>query len=243
MSLPTQYTALFQFDDLLVQGQDYTIRCPLYLAGQLVTPTGGTVTIYDDAHRAVVDAAPVTITDGVATYTIPAATTAPLPRRDGWLVEWALEVDGEPIPPIRNTAALVKSHLYPVVTDEVIWRRYPALDPRKDDGISSRESWQDQIDEAWVEILGRLAAKGDRPNQILSPAALREVHLLGTVTLIFEDLATRLNDAYQEQADRYRELYEQAWTSLKIDYDALDNGEHRQQRKPGLRSVWMGARR
>lgn len=233
MTLPVHYAAALLFDDLIVQGQDHVLRCPLYRDGELVQPSGGTVSVYDTGRRAVVDAAAVTVgADQVATYTIPGSTTAGLPRREGWSVEWLLEIDGERVPPIRNKAALVLTHLYPVVTDEVIWRRMPALDPRNPDSITSRTTFQPQIAEAWADIIGRLAATGNRPNLITSPAALREVHVDLTVALILEDLASRLNEGYQELADRWRERFETAWQRLSFDYDSNDDGKADKRKKP-----------
>ena len=86
-----------------------------------------------------------------------------------------------------------------------------------------------------------LLAVGNRPNLILEPSALRLVHRDLTLALIFDDLASRLNEAYQDQADRFRQHYESGWARLNFEYDTDDSGAA-DQRRAAVATIWLSGR-
>ena len=235
----TQPTARLPLPYFIVQGLDYTIDCPLWRDGRLVRVTGGSVSIYDRLGHLVVDSAQVDVTpDGVPTYTVPGATTSPLQRGEGWRVEWELEDDDGPMSRIVNEAALVRTELRPVISDADVARRVPNLDLHSDRAVADRTTWQSYIDEAWVHLQTRLLETGKRPHLVLSPASLREVHLLMTLALIYEDLSVTRADRYAEQAADRRRQAEAAWGKLRLLYDADDDGRADQTRS-GPATVWL----
>lgn len=228
--------------DYLVQEQDNAISCPLWQDGALVTPSIGTVSVYDASNTAVVNAAAVTVTGSIATYTIPAAVLpSTLSRGMGWRVEWTLTVDGTTTT-YRNSAGLVKSRLMPVVTDADLYRRESGLNPDGAAPISRNVTdYQNYLDEAFVTINGRLAGKGNLPHLIMEPTALREPLLLLTLHLIFEDFRTRLNETWSEKAKEYEDKFTKAWDNLAFEYDSTDNGKSDGRRKRSATpSYWMG---
>jgi len=110
--------------------------------------------------------------------------------------------------------------------------------------ITSLTTYQSYLDEAFLEIQNRLINTGRRPNLVISPYSLRDVHLYLTLALIFEDLSTRLNEAYELRAQKYRAHYERCWGELKMLIDTDDSGEaddvhHRTAANP---TVWLGGR-
>lgn len=234
-------TARLLLPDYLTQAQDNVISCPLYSQGALVAPTSGTVSVYDASNTAVVDGAPVTITGSVATYTISAATLpSTLSRGMGWRVEWSLTVSGVSTT-YRNSAGLVRSRLAPVVTDADLFRRESALNPDGTAPVSSLDTYQDYLDEAWVTIHGRLTGRGNLPHLVMEPTTLREPHLLLTLHLVFQDFRTRLNETWKEKADEYKAEYKAAWDGLAFEYDSTDSGQSDGRRKrSAVNSIWMG---
>lgn len=226
----------------IVQGLDYSIECPLWRDGRLVRAVGGTVSIYDKAGRAVVDRADVDVVDNVARYTVPGVMTRELQRGTGWRVEWSLETDDGTQPIIVNEAALVRTELRPVITDEDIARRVSNLDLRRDRVAADRETWQPYIDEAWVQIQSRMLSSGVRPNTVISSSETREVHLLLTLALIYEDLALTRPDKYTEQATDRRRQAEAQWRAMQPLLDVDDDGQP-DMRRPMVGTVWlMGGR-
>lgn len=239
-SSTSRLTARFLTGDYLVQARDNALSCPLYLGADPVEPSAGTITITDAAGVAVVSTAAVTITGGVATYTVPAASLpSTLTRGRGWSVAWSLTVSGV-AHVFRNAASLVRSELAPVVTDLDLFRRESALDPDGTAPITSLTTYQPYIDEAWVTIIGRLVAKGNVPNLIMEPTALRELHLVMSLHLVFQDQKSRLSAAWQTKAEEYRALAKDAWDGMTFEYDESDAGRADAQRRSPKRPTFLG---
>ena len=235
----SHYTARLLTPDLLERGRANALSCPVYQDAALVAPDAAdTVSIYDAAGAAVVDGATITVASSIATYSYTPAATLTLGT--GWRVEWSLTL-ATVAHVFRNDAALVRARLYPVVTDADLFRRVSALDPSHASPLTSLTDYQDYLDEAWSEITLRLIAVGNRPNLVLEPSALRVVHRDLTLALIFDDLATRLNEAYQDQADRFRRYYEDGWARLNFEYDTDDSGAA-DQRRASTPTIWLTGR-
>lgn len=223
MALTSTLTARFEGVDDILQGQPTTLRCPVYDAGFLVEPDSGTVTVFDANRTKVVDAQAVTITETVATY----AVTSSADAEAGWQVEWTLVIDGS-THIFKNEAALVLQLLYPVLTDQDLFRRAPALNPAAPDTFwsdqtSNLESWRD---EAWTEIKDRLVEQGVRPALTLSPTSFRRAHRSLTLALIFEYLGASLgDDEHRLTGEKHRADFESAWADLRFISDADEDGE------------------
>lgn len=241
-STDTAYSARFSLPDLIERGRDELLRCSVYLSGSLSAPSSGTVTLTNSSGTVLVDAAAVTITGSVAQYSIASATLVSEALSDGWTVEWSLMMGDSISHRFMNTAALVRGRLYNPISDIDLIRVVSGLDPSSSSSISSVANWQNYLEESWTQIQLRLIENGNRPNLILSPSALREVSLNLTLALIFDDLSTRLSDAYEQKAESYRGRYEQAWTRLKFVYDSDDDGRADRNRRSPMSSVWLTSR-
>jgi hypothetical protein len=236
------HTARLPLPDFLVQGDDNVLTCPIYRTGVLVAPASATVSVFDASNTAIVDSESATITGSVATYEVAGAVTASLSRSMGWRVEWVITLDDGTVLRPRNDAALVRSLLQPVVTDSDLVRRVPALDPTSPRRIAGPDGYQPFLDEAWVEIVQRLISQGSFPHRVLNPSALRPVHMYLTLSLIFEDAANRLQAAFQERADYYREQYRAAFDALTLVYDTDDDGAADQRSRPAASTIWLTGR-
>jgi hypothetical protein len=183
----------------------------------------------------------VVLSDGdkLGTVNITGASTASESLGDGWRISYVVTVGGD-VYEFANEAMLVRSALYPVLTDADLYKRVSSLDPDGTTPITSLESFQDFRDEAWIEISQRLIQEGNRPALVLSPTALRGAHLELTLAIVFEDLSTRLNEAYEARAQQYRRQYEQTWRRLTFRYDADENGNPDDvRRRRGHGTLWM----
>jgi len=241
-STDTAYSARFSLPDLIERGRNELIKCPVYLDGALSAPTAGTVTLTSQSGTVIIDAATVTISGSVAQYEITAGTLSGKALSDGWLVEWNLTMGDSITHRFVNSAALVRGRLYNPISDIDLIRVVSGLDPASSSSISSVSNWGNYLEESWTQIQLRLIENGRRPNLILSPSALREVSLNLTLALIFDDLSTRLSDAYEQRAESYRSRYEQAWSRLKFVYDSDDDGKADGIRRSAMSSVWLTGR-
>lgn len=239
MAVPVQYSARFDTVDLVERGRTTLLRCRTYRAGTIASPSSGTVSIYDSTNTLVVSAAAATVSDGWATYSLLGSVTSALDPADGWRIEWSLVMPDGNTHSYRNEAALCRCVPSPVVTEAVLYARVPSLDPSHPAAISSRAEYSDLIDEAWVDVTNRLLAGGNRVELVLSPSSLREPHLLLTLSLIYEDMAGRLNPAHMDMARSYREQFEASWKRLDLRrYDTNDDGEP-DTRRSARGSIWV----
>jgi len=237
-----RHTIRWAIPHSIVYGQSTTIEAPVYLSGSLVAPTSGALTAYNGADTKILDAVAVTVASSIATYTIPAATVADEEIGDGWRFVWALTLATGDVLVAENDGALVKRALYNVVTDADIMRGRSALDPASTSCITNLTTYQDEIDEAWVEVEGRLYEDGRRPEWIRSPSSLRKTTLSLTLATIYEDLANRGGDlSFEAEAARWRERYEAAYTAAKSLMDRDGDGDPDTDTRDGLRQsvVWL----
>ena len=227
MPRPVDYAPRFEVVGLVQRGLTTLLACPVYRSGELAVPTqaGSTVTIYDESGTAVVSAAAVTVTDGVATYSLLGSTTSALELGRGWRIEWALLMPDGIVHTFRAEAGLVRCAPSPVIADPALFARVPSLNPRgPGQPLTSRTSYQGAIDDAWIRLRNDLDQVGHRVELVVSNTALREPHLLLTLSAIFADLAAR-NPAHQMQADKYHEQYTAAMARAVLAVDTDDDGD------------------
>lgn len=232
------YTARIPVPYDIVRGQATTLRCPVYRDATLVSPSSGTCTVYDSSS-VVVSTGATTLSSSVSTYTFTPASSLTL--GEGWRVEWSLTISSV-VHVFRSDAALVRMALYPVVSDQDLYRRVSGLNPSGAAPLSTLTTYQDYIDEAWTTLVLRLISKGNRPALISSPSALREVHILLTLAFIFEDLAVRIEVRLAEDAARFREMYESEWSRLNFSYDTSDTGQSSAARRAARGPVILSGR-
>lgn len=238
----TLYSARFMYPTFIERGRDNVIKCAVYRDGAIVAPSSGTVSVYDEDGSTVVDAQAVTIPTNVAQFNVTNATTSGLSLNENWRVEWSLAMPDSVTHTFRNDGALVRAALYPVLTDADLYRRVSSLDPSGTDVITNATTYQEYRDEAWNAIQLRLIRLGNRPNLVVSPTALREAHLLLSLAYIFEDLSTRLNEAYEGRAEMYRRHYDQEFKRLTFKYDTDDDGTaDATSRRNAYPTVWLGS--
>lgn len=236
------YSSGIELPYTLERARDTTITCPVYGGGVLAIPASGTCTLADPAGTAVSTGA-VTITNGVATYSVTSASLTSKTYGDGWQVTWALVMPDTITHSFRTGASIVKCGWSPNVTDASLYRRSSALDPNGAAPITTIRSYQPYIDEAGLELQRRLLQQGRRPWLIVDPTELREPHLLLSLALIYEDLSSRLNAAYIEQARMYRQQFADSWNRVRFTYDVDGDGIGDGRKKPGARgAVWLTSR-
>ena len=230
-----RHTVRLPLPDFVVRDRAHTISAPVYLDGALVVPTSWSVAVYNASNTSVETGSG----SGAASHTIGSGDLTAETLGSGWRVEWTITLpDGTVLHP-RNDAMLVRSGLWPVVTDADLYRREPSLDPGGVAPVTSRAGFQGYLDEAWTELQLRLIGLGRRPYLIMEPSALRQPHLYLALSLIFAGEASRLSDAWEQKADRYNDLYSRAWDSLAPHYDEDDDGQADSRRKSLQPTVWL----
>jgi hypothetical protein len=244
--MDTTYTARFQLPDLIERGRANLLKCETFRDGAVAAPSSGTVSVFNADGAAVVDGAAVTVVSSVAQYSVAAATLDGKTLAIGWRVEWALTMPDGVVHSFRNSAALVRARLYPVISDVDIYRRHPDFNPTDSGSVAaSGINYQDYIDESWVEIQSKLIERGNRPNLVMSPSSFRLAHLYGSLELICRHFSSTAGDGsrWNALAATYGEKYAGAWRDLNFLYDSDDDGitDDPTRRRAASSSIWLGS--
>ncbi len=238
----TEYQTRFRYPAYLEKARSTELTCPMYSAGALSAPSSGTITIYDASNTALVSAAAVTITASVATYSLAAATVANSDFGPGWRIEWSLVMADTFTHVVQQAASLVRVRLLPVVTDTDLLARHTDLASYRP---SSLASWQGYIEEAWADLVWRLEGMGRRPFLVMSPEALRPIHLYRSLALICRDLsgAGDPENRWNVLAAHYEAEETAAWARTSLVYDETNAGQPPQHRRaPATTTLWLAGR-
>lgn len=234
----TKYAARLG-SEWLVRARSNVIKCPVYRDAALQAPSSGTVTIYDGSEDAVVDGASVTISGSVAQYTVTAGTLpSTMDLEAGWVFLWALAMPDGVTHTFRTIGGLGRTALYPVVSDSILTDTRSSLTNLRP---ASKSTWQDYIDEAWLNITARLEQSGRRPHLVMEPGSLREVHTHRSLELIFRDLAINGGPQFLDLARDEAAAYQRAWGELRFTYDEDDDGfaSSSRRKQPAASTVWL----
>lgn len=218
----TDYTLRVAGPELLERARDNVITAPIYRDGAPVAPSSGTcVVLRPDGSQ--VAAPSVSVVSSVARATVTAASLAGLAYEEGWTVEWVLVMPDGFTHTFRRSAALVRRRIYPVITDGDLLRRHSDLATQRP---ASMASFQDFLDEAWVELVHRLRAQGSLAHLVMEPEALRFAHLFKTLELIFRDwsITASGDEKWAHLATDYGQRFAEDWGRLQFRYDEDKTG-------------------
>lgn len=219
----TVYAARFAGPELLEQGRDNTIRCPVYRDGAVVEPSSGTVSVWSAAGTAIVAAQAVSIVSSIASFVVASTLLADLTLEEGWRVEWVLAMPDDVTHTFLRSGALCRRRLYPVITDADLIRRHSDLAELRPSGLGSYQAY---LDDAWEELLHDIRQKGSLPHLIASPEDLRYAHLFRTLALIFEDfeVSAAADSKWTSLATANRDRATAAFGRLSLRYDTDEDG-------------------
>jgi hypothetical protein len=237
-----EYTPRFLGPTYLERERNTALQLGVYYGGSIVAPASGTVSIYNAANVAVVSATPVTVTSSYATYTLSSATVAGQSYGSGWRVEWLLTMPDGYVHAYRNSAALVRMRLPPAATDADLYARHPDLAEYLPAGETS---WQDQLDLAWLDIVGWLEGKGRRPYLVISEWSLKPWHEFETLAIICRLLSGSgsVDNKWTALAEHYDARAQAARESLTFEYDENDEGVgSTTKRTAASPTVWLTSR-
>ena len=219
------YSARFTSPDLIERAKTQQLALEVQSAGAVVAPASGTLTLRDSTNTAIVNAAAITVTNGIAEYELAAATVpATLPLAQDWIEEWTLTFADGQVHTFRRTAHLCRRRLYPVLTQAAILKRHRNLNDLVE---ATPTAIQDAIDDAWDSILARLQQDQAWPQLVMTPDSFYEVHFSLTCQRLFLDMMTNAgggDDVYAKLAEFYGEQFTQGWASLKFVYDQDESG-------------------
>ena len=219
----TVYTFRVPHQNVIQRDRARVVSAEIYRGAELAVPSSGTYSLLTQAGVAIVDAQVVTVTDGIATYSI-AAVTLPstLELSTLYTESWALVMpDGTRT--FRRECAIARHELHPAAAMVDLTKgEYPELVDWLGDVNSNL---QDHRDEAWAQILEKLWADGRFPQLMLSASALRQPLRHLTFYLAFKRLFAHVSGAglnrFKTLMDRHYDEWNAAWSGItsRIDHD------------------------
>lgn len=211
--------------EVLERGKSATTILSVYEDGVAVVPASATFRLLDeDGDEVISEAAASVSVGGELSYAISAGQLpSSLSYSDSWLIEWKTTLSSGAVHTFRRPAALAKSRLYPVVSDIDLLTHYSDLNSIRP---SSLTSWQNYIDEAFIEIIHRLRAEGNFEYLIISNQMLRSITMDYTFYLIWKDMdSSGLGEGrYLQLSELHRKNFEGGIKRLKFRYDMDQDG-------------------
>lgn len=206
----------------------------------IIAPVVSATVTLKQGSRVLVSNAPAVIGGPTysATYNLAAGVTADLSLSDTMLEIWTL-TNATGSVTARRSGHLVRTILYPMVTDSDLIARHARIEDIRPPTVSNFTSY---IDLAWEIINRDLLKKGRRPELVLDSYALIDMHIYKALELIFRDATTFVGDGrYADLAERYGLAYVDEWENVQFRYDrntndALEDGE----REAASPSIWLG---
>lgn len=218
----TLYTWRCLWTDVLQWQRPNVVSAPLYRDGALVAPTSGTFTLRNPTGTNVVDAAAVTVSSSIATYTVLAASLpSTVTLGEGWMETWALLVSGVTYTTDRP-AAVCRVPLTNPITDADLYLEHPDLAAWRP---QAETSYQKPIDASWAELMGRLSAEG-RLSYIMKPsAAFRQWMLYTTLARVFINWSkSQARGNWLELAKLYQTKADAEWGRITVQLDRDQDG-------------------
>lgn len=177
----------------------------------------------------------VTVTEGdPSTAFIDGNDTADLELSDLWQERWVVDIAGER-KRVTQTAYLVRTAIYPVVSVEALTDRHSDLDD-----LGSLEG---HLRAAWQDLNRDLIRRGNRPQLVMDSWALFDLHLARALTHAFRDAHQAIGDGrYLDLANTYDADYRRLWSETEFRYDFDESGTlSESERKPAQPAlIWTG---
>jgi hypothetical protein len=204
-----------------VRGADNTLTCSVYSdEGTAQTATAGTLSVYQGGTLL----ASPTVTPGTSpagSAALTAATTSSLQLGTTYREVWTLTIGGTDYT-FGRSAYLVRTLLYPVLTDSEFTSIYPNLLDMVGGTVTNLSGWRVK---AWERLNRWLIGKGRRPELVLDSWALLDLHREWTRELLAEHLWSTTQDEYwHTMRDDAKVCREHEQGTLNLTYDADENG-------------------
>ena len=224
MATERLYAPRIRIHDVLERERAFTVDLPIYRDNALVSPTSALFKLTDPAGNDVIALTAVSVVAHIATYSISAGELpSTLSFGDGYMQHWRLTISGQ-IYEFRKPTSLARSALYPVISDLDLEAEYSDLASIRPTSIGS--SYQQYIDEAWIQLIQRIRDLGNLEYLIMSPQSLRAAHKNLTFYLIFKDMdSSGLGEGrYLDLAKEHRRQHEFDFKRLTFKYDMNQDG-------------------
>lgn len=206
-------------EDQVVKDETFPIEAKVYSAGTQLIPSSATITVKNPNGKAQVEDQTVAIAaGGTMTYILPAANTATL--WENAIIEITYTINSVDHKMLRFFD-VVLNKISPCIVDEDLKDYYPEL---ADEIWSGETNYDQQIQEAFIQIKRDLKNKGRRPHMLIDGSQLRTPLIHKTFEIIFRGFFKEAGDQWHELYKEHEQKYKDEFADLVIKYDSDEDG-------------------
>lgn len=206
-------------DNEAVKSYDYPIEVKVYLGGTQAVPSSATITVKSPSGTKQVEDQVVSIAgSGTMTYTLDSAYTADL--WENALIEIEYVISSITYKMVR-LFDVVLNKLKSSVLDSHLKDYYPLL---ADEIWSGETNYDDQIQEAFLEVKRDIKDRGRRPAMIIDGEQIRELIIAKAFEIIFFSMIKEEGDKWFIRHEKEAQRYKDKITKLLIHYDVDESG-------------------
>jgi len=225
-----EYSADFQYPDLIPKDLGATLTCPVYRNGALVAPSSGTYILRKPGGESFLSGS-VAIVSDIAQAAVSSGSLSNESLQMGYRMEWSLVISTVTYV-FRNEVGIVRAAPTCPVSDRDLLARHSSLN----DWLagSGQTSWQVWIDEAWSQCQRWLIQKGNRPHLILQSSDIKDLVGVWSLVVIMKDLATNASesDRVYRLRTEYMEELKALQDSLRLTYTSADEPVPDEEKRP-----------
>lgn len=206
-------------ENQVVKSEAFPIEAKAYSDGVQLIPSVATITVKNPNGKAQVEDQNVSISEaGTMTYTLPAANTATL--WEDAIIEITYTVSSVDHKMVRFFD-VVLNKISPCIVDEDLKDYYPEL---ADEIWNAETNYDQQIQEAFVQIKRELKNKGRRPHMLIDGSQLRTPLIHKTFEIIFRGFFKEAGDKWHELYKEHEQKCKDEFAELVIKYDSDEDG-------------------
>lgn len=206
-------------DNEAVKSYDYPIEVKVYLEGTQTVPSSATITVKDPKGKKQVEDQAVSIAgSGTMTYTLDSAYTADLWENAIIEIEYIINSVTYKMVSLFD---VVLNKLKCSVIDANLKEYYPLL---ADEIWTGTTNYDDQIQEAFLEVKRDIRDKGKRPAMLIDGSQIRELIIAKTFEIIFFSMIKEDGDKWFIRHEKEAQRYKDKMAKLLIHYDVDESG-------------------
>jgi len=206
-------------DNEAVKAYDYPIEVKVYLEGTQAVPSSATITVKNPKGKKQVEDQSVTIAgSGTMTYTLDSAYTANLWENAIVEIEYVISSITYKMVSLFD---VVINKLKCSVLDANLKDYYPKM---ADEIWSEQSNYDDQIQEAFLEVKRDIKDKGKRPAMLIDGSQIRELIIAKSFEIIFFSMMKEEGDKWFIRHEKEAQKYKDKIAKLLIHYDIDESG-------------------
>lgn len=206
-------------EDQVVKSEDFPIEAKVYSAGTQLVPSAAIITVKNPNGADQIEDQSMAVSEaGTMTYILLATNTGIL--WENAIIEITYTISSVDHKMVRFFD-VVLNKISPCIVDEDLKDYYPEL---ADEIWSGETNYDEQIQEAFIQIKRELKNKGRRPHMLIDGSQLRTPLIHKTFEIIFRGFFKEAGDKWHELYKEHEQKCKDEFADLIVKYDSDEDG-------------------